>query len=60
VSAGLRYNGTWSFPVGLYLATDKHAHKDDLVIVRLPELRAFELARERGYLNVAYCTVAIF
>jgi conjugative transfer signal peptidase TraF len=54
LALGVLYNGTSSFPVGLYLATGKDAHKGDLVLVSLPALPVFEMARSRGYLNVAY------
>jgi conjugative transfer signal peptidase TraF len=53
IAAGLRYNGTRSFPVGLYLATHKRPEKGDLVFVDPPALPIIELARSRGYLNVA-------
>jgi len=52
--AGLRINGTHSFPVGLYLVRRKRPEKGDLVFVNPPALPIFALARERGYLNVAY------
>jgi conjugative transfer signal peptidase TraF len=54
IAAGLRYNGTHSFPVGLYLASHKRPEKGDLVTVNPPPLPIFELAKARGYLNVAY------
>ena len=57
IAAGLRYNGTRSLPVGLYLASTKHPEKGDLVFVDPPSLPIFTVAKERGYLNVAYCTV---
>jgi conjugative transfer signal peptidase TraF len=56
--SGVRFNGTSSFPVGLYVATGKDVHKGDLVMVSLPSPPVFEMARERGYLNVAYSPVA--
>ena len=52
--AGLRINGTHSFPVGFYFATGKQPGKGDLVYVDLPALPIFTLAKARGYLNVAY------
>src|ERR1700726_4864275 len=54
VAAGLRINGTRSFPVGLYFASHKRPGKGDLVFVNPPPLPLFTLAKERGYLNVAY------
>jgi conjugative transfer signal peptidase TraF len=54
IAAGLRYNGTHSFPLGLYLASHKRPQKGDLVTIAPPRLPIFELARARGYLNVAY------
>ena len=54
IAAGLRINGTHSFPVGLYLVRRKRPEKGDLVFVNPPALPIFTLARERGYLNVAY------
>ena len=52
--AGLRINGTHSFPVGFYLATRKAPEKGDLVFVDPPALPIFELARNRGYLDAGY------
>ena len=57
IAAGLRINGTHSFPVGLYLVRRKRPEKGDLVFVNPPALPIFALARERGYLNVA-CSAA--
>ena len=54
LAAGLRINGTHSFPVGLYFASRKRPGKGDLVFVNPPPLPLFTLAKERGYLNVAY------
>jgi conjugative transfer signal peptidase TraF len=54
VAAGLRINGTHSFPVGLYLATGKKPERGDLVFVNPPALPLFALAKERGYLGVGY------
>ena len=54
IAAGLRINGTHSFPVGLYLARRKRPEKGDLVFVNPPALPIFALAKERGYLSVAY------
>jgi type IV secretory pathway protease TraF len=53
IESGLRYNGTHSFPAGLYLASHKQPRKGDLVFVDLPAPPIFELAKERGYLKVA-------
>ena len=57
IAAGLRYNGSHSFPVGLYLAVHKRPEKGDLVFVELPALPICELAKARGYFNVAYSPV---
>jgi conjugative transfer signal peptidase TraF len=54
VAAGLRINGTHSFPVGLYFASHKRPGKGDLVFVTPPPMPLFTMAKERGYLNVAY------
>src|SRR5208337_4279449 len=54
VAAGLRINGTHSFPVGFYFASHKRPEKGDLVFVGSPPLPLFTLAKDRGYLNVAY------
>jgi conjugative transfer signal peptidase TraF len=54
---GVRYNGTPSFPSGFYMVTGKHAEKGDLVLVDIPALPVLEMAKERGYLNVAYSPV---
>ena len=40
--------------MGLYLVRRKRPEKGDLVFVNPPALPIFALARERGYLNVAY------
>jgi conjugative transfer signal peptidase TraF len=57
IAAGLRYNGTSSYPVGFYLSSGKRAQRGDLVFVSLPSSLVLDMARERGYLNVAYCSV---
>jgi conjugative transfer signal peptidase TraF len=49
--AGLRINGSYSFPVGLYWATDNAPEK---VFVDPPASPIFELARNRGYLDAGY------
>jgi conjugative transfer signal peptidase TraF len=54
VAAGLRFNGTHSFPLGFYFASHKHAGIGDLVFVATPDLPVFAMAKERGYLDVAY------
>jgi conjugative transfer signal peptidase TraF len=54
IAAGLRFNGTLSFPVGFYLASHKHPQKGDLVTVTPPPSPIFDLARSRGYLDVSY------
>jgi conjugative transfer signal peptidase TraF len=54
IAAGLRYNGTSSFPVGFYVACSKHPAKGDLVLANIASLPGFEMARTRGYFNVAY------
>jgi conjugative transfer signal peptidase TraF len=57
LALGVRYNGTPSFPAGLYMVSGKHAVKGDLVLVTVPALPVFEMAKERGYLNVAFTPV---
>jgi conjugative transfer signal peptidase TraF len=57
IASGLRFNGTPSYPVGLYLETGKVAQKGDLVFVSLPSSPVIEMAKERGYLSIAYCSV---
>jgi conjugative transfer signal peptidase TraF len=57
LAVGVRYNGTPSYPLGFYLAYGKAAHRGDLVFVSLPSSPVIEMAKERGYLNVAYCNV---
>jgi conjugative transfer signal peptidase TraF len=54
IAAGLRINGTPSFPLGFYFAIRKRPEKGDLVFVAPPPLPLFTLAKERGYFNVAY------
>jgi conjugative transfer signal peptidase TraF len=54
VASGLRFNGTKSFPEGLYLVTVKNAEKGDLVFVNMPSSSVLKMAKERGYLNVAF------
>jgi len=54
IASGVRFNGSQSFPDGLYLATCQHPHKGDLVFVNIPTTPIFVMAGERGYLNVAY------
>src|SRR5690349_14961665 len=53
--AGLRFNYTDSFPEGVYRAVSKYPEKGDLVAFRPPTLPVFDLARERGYLDVGEC-----
>jgi conjugative transfer signal peptidase TraF len=57
LGVGLRYNGTSSFPAGFYRVSGKHAVKGDLVLVDIPALPVLEMAKERGYLNVAFSPV---
>jgi conjugative transfer signal peptidase TraF len=54
IALGLRYNGSQSFPMGLYQATGPDAHKEDLVFANIPKTPLFVMAAERGYLSVAY------
>jgi conjugative transfer signal peptidase TraF len=54
IAAGLRINGTHSFPVGFYFAIHKTPGKGDLVFVAPPALPLFALAKERGYLGAGY------
>jgi conjugative transfer signal peptidase TraF len=58
VSSGLRFNGTSSFPEGLYLVSHKSPQKGDLVFVNLPSSPVLGMAKERGYLNVAFSPAA--
>lgn len=53
--AGLRYNRTESFPVGVYRAVSKHPEKGDLVTFQPPTVPVFDLARKRGYIERAEC-----
>ena len=57
LAVGVRFNGTPSFPAGFYVVSGKHAEKGDLVLVAVPKIPVLEMAKERGYLNVAYCNV---
>ena len=52
--AGLRINGSRSFPVGMNWATAKRPEKGDLFFVEPGALPIFELARNRGYLDTGY------
>jgi conjugative transfer signal peptidase TraF len=54
IAAGLRINGTHSFPVGLYLATSKRPQKGDLLFLDPPSLPFFALAKEREYLGAGF------
>lgn len=54
--SGLRWNGSGSFPLGVYITNGKTPSKGDLVIVKIPDSSLFKMATERGYLNVAYST----
>jgi conjugative transfer signal peptidase TraF len=54
IASGLRINGTHSLPVGFYCVSHKDPQKGDLVTVDPPGLPLFTLAKNRGYLNVAY------
>jgi conjugative transfer signal peptidase TraF len=54
IASGLRINGTHSFPVGFYCVSHKDPQKGDLVTVYPPAMPIFSLAKDRGYLNVAY------
>jgi len=58
IASGLRYNGSRSFPLGLYLTSHKRPQKGDLVFVAPPALPILELAKARGYLDVAYSPAA--
>jgi len=58
IASGLRYNGSHSFPLGFYLASNKRPQRGDLVTVSLPELPIFDLAKARGYFDVAYSPAA--
>src|ERR1700738_4493234 len=54
VAAGLRINGTHSFPVGVYFASHKRPEKGDFVFVNSTLLPLFARAKGRWDLNVAY------
>jgi conjugative transfer signal peptidase TraF len=54
IAAGLRINGTHSFPVGFYLAMRKSPEKGDLVFVDPPASPPFALAKSRGYLGAGF------
>ena len=54
IAAGVRINGTHSFPVGFYFASRKRPEKGDLVFVNPPGCPLFTLAKERGYLGAGY------
>jgi conjugative transfer signal peptidase TraF len=54
VASGVRYNGTPSFSMGFYLAQHREAQRGDLVFITVPDSSIFAMAKERGYLNVAY------
>jgi len=64
IAAGLRFNVSHSFPVGLYLTSaqlsaklsfvGKSHEKGDLVIVDLPPLPVFAMAVDRGYIGKGY------
>jgi conjugative transfer signal peptidase TraF len=54
VAAGVRYNGTPSFPAGFYLAQHREAQRGNLVFVTVPDSPVFAMAKERRYLNVAF------
>jgi len=51
---GVRYNGTHSFPQGLYIVVHKHLEKGDLVLIKLPQAPIYDMARARGYLDVGW------
>lgn len=53
--AGLRINGTQSFPVvGVFWALNRPVRKGDMVFVDPPASPIFELAPRRGYLDAGY------
>lgn len=54
---GLRVNLTASYPLGLWriVALDRPVAVGDLVFICPPQTRAFELARERGYVRHGLC-----
>jgi conjugative transfer signal peptidase TraF len=54
IAAGLRINGTHSFPVGFYFIIPKRPEKGALVVVAPPALPLFTLAKARHYLDVGY------
>jgi conjugative transfer signal peptidase TraF len=57
IAAGVRFNGTPSYPLGFYHVGGEAAHRGDLVFVSLPSSPVVEMAKERGYLSIAYCSV---
>jgi conjugative transfer signal peptidase TraF len=64
IAAGLRFNVSHSFPVGLYLTSaqlsaklsfvGKSPEKGDLVMVDPPPLPIFAMAVDRGYISKGY------
>jgi conjugative transfer signal peptidase TraF len=54
LAAGVRINGTHSFPVGFYFTIRKTPERGDLVFVNPPALPIFALAKARHYLDVGY------
>jgi conjugative transfer signal peptidase TraF len=54
IAVGLRFNGTQSIPMGVYWVVGKRPQKGDLVFIDLPRTPIFAMAKERGYLDVAF------
>jgi conjugative transfer signal peptidase TraF len=54
LGAGLRINGSHSFPIGLYWAIRKPPQKGDMVFADPPPEPIFALAKARGYLGAGY------
>jgi len=54
LAAGVRINGTHSFPVGFYFTIRKTPERGDLVFVNPPAIPIFALAKARHYLDVGY------
>lgn len=54
-AAGLRFNTTGSYPVGLYYKTNEAPEIGDLVYFCPPDKAVFREALQRGYLDVGNC-----
>ncbi|MGE9765318.1 conjugative transfer signal peptidase TraF [Pseudomonas sp. PDM20] len=54
-AAGLRVNTTKSIPLGIYQLTDSPVRVGEYVIFCPPDTSVFELAQQRGYIDVGRC-----